>query len=90
MPPPVIRPCGGMNQPACPPTPAIVIEGVAYFTLEQMHEQSAVNYAKGIKEHAGHHGVFSAEIQNELDAASAAFITEHPDVPVISMKADDL
>ena len=40
-------PCGGKGQQACPPKPTAVINGVAYYTLEQMHEHGHVNYQKG-------------------------------------------
>ena len=52
MPKPVIGPCGGEGQPACPPTPAATINGVDYFTLEQMQEHGHKNYHKGRKDQA--------------------------------------
>ena len=39
-------PCGGRNQPACPPQPTAGTN----FTLEQMHEHGHANYQKGRKD----------------------------------------
>jgi hypothetical protein len=39
--------CGGTGQHACNPEPSIVIDGVKYWTEEQMTAQSKMNYAKG-------------------------------------------
>ena len=40
-------PCGGLNQPPCPPVPTAVIGGVALYTVEQMHEHGADCYRHG-------------------------------------------
>lgn len=53
MPEPHPWPCGGQNQPACPPVPAIVIDGVSYFTVAQVQAHGAANYQKGIKDQKG-------------------------------------
>lgn len=42
--------CGGTNQPACPPTNAVVIEGVPYYTLQQMQAYGVECYEKGVKD----------------------------------------
>jgi len=42
--------CGGDHQPACPPENAVVINGVAYYTREQMEEHGHANYQKGLKD----------------------------------------
>lgn len=39
--------CGGLNEPACEPEPAIVIEGVEYWTREQVQGVRDDNYHKG-------------------------------------------
>ena len=39
-------PCGGRNQPACPPQPTAGTN----FTPEQMHEHGHANYQKGRKD----------------------------------------
>ena len=39
-------PCGGRNQPACPPQPTAGTN----FTPEQMHEHGQANYQKGRKD----------------------------------------
>lgn len=43
-------PCGGKGQQACSPKSAAVINGTAYYTLEQMHEHGHANYQKGRKD----------------------------------------
>ena len=43
MPPPVTGPCGGPNQPACPPVPAA---GTTY-TLDEMKAHGQACYDKG-------------------------------------------
>ena len=42
--------CGGENEPACPPQPAAMVDGVSYYTHEQMLAHGAANYAKGTKD----------------------------------------
>lgn len=42
-------PCGGHNEPACAPEPAVVTaDGQPAYTLEQMQAHGALNYEKGI------------------------------------------
>ena len=50
--PPPPFPCGGPNQPACPPQPAIVIGGVEYWTREQIERAVHNGYAKCASDHA--------------------------------------
>jgi len=60
MPGPKTGPCGGVGEPACPPTPA---SGTTY-TLEEMKTYGQLNYQKGVsdtilakyKEAQGHQG----------------------------------
>ena len=40
-------PCGSKGQPACPPQPTAVINGVALYTAEQIHAHGLENYQKG-------------------------------------------
>jgi len=48
MPPPVIGPCGGLNQPACPPQPAVKgDDGFPYWTEEQVQAHGQACYDKG-------------------------------------------
>jgi hypothetical protein len=51
MPDPVLFPCGGPNQPACPPTTSASTTGepLAY-TLSDMHAYGLLNYEKGLKD----------------------------------------
>lgn len=46
MPGPKTGPCGGVGQPACPPTPA---SGTTY-TLEEMQIHGQLNYQRGLSE----------------------------------------
>jgi hypothetical protein len=41
-------PCGGINDPPCPPEPAVVIDGVKYFTDAQIREHAHNSYRKGV------------------------------------------
>lgn len=43
-------PCGGTGQPACPPTPAAVINGVEYWTRDQVELYGHMNYEKSKKD----------------------------------------
>ena len=52
MPQPHPFPCVGVNQPACPPEPAITTNGVAIYTAEDMARHGAACYAKGAADHA--------------------------------------
>jgi len=60
MPGPKTGPCGGVGEPACPPTPA---SGTTY-TLEEMQAHGQLNYNKGrsdafiehFKANQGHQG----------------------------------
>ena len=42
---PVLFPCGGAGQPACPPEPCAVVNGVALYTADQMAEYREKCYA---------------------------------------------
>jgi hypothetical protein len=50
-PPPQTGPCGGTNEPPCPPEPAIIKlasgQMLAYFTLDEMKAHGQACYAKG-------------------------------------------
>ena len=48
--PPHTTPCGGTNQPACPPTPALVQNGVKYWTEDQILRHGTNCHAKGVVE----------------------------------------
>jgi len=52
MPGPKTGPCGIPGYPACPPDNAITINGVKYYTYEQMQEHGLANYQKGRQEQA--------------------------------------
>jgi hypothetical protein len=53
MPPPVTGPCGGENQPPCAPEPAIVIDGVEYWTRDQVWTSIMDGYNKGVADCSG-------------------------------------
>ena len=44
MPKPVLTDCGGVGQPACPPTPAASVNG---YSFEEMKAHGAAQYRKG-------------------------------------------
>lgn len=44
---PKLFPCGGVNQPPCPPVPCAVINGVTLYTLEQVQQYGLEAHAKG-------------------------------------------
>ena len=41
-------PCGGTGQPICPPQPALSVEGVSYYSAQQMHAHGLANYQLGL------------------------------------------
>ena len=54
-------PCGGVNQPACPPEPAIISDQQRLYTLTEMHAHGWNCYRKGraderMTPHAGDDG----------------------------------
>jgi len=55
MPKPIIGPCGGEGQPACPPTPAVVTEGdIASAFMNLTPEQQKAGVAANA-DHPHHH-----------------------------------
>ena len=64
MPGPKTGPCGGVGEPACPPTPAALPNVRLLYSLEEMQEYGQLNYQKGVsdtilakyKKNQGHQG----------------------------------
>ena len=67
---PIVGPCGGTNQPACKPTNAAkVIDGVPYYSGEQMDAHGQLNHQKGQAD--AHHG-FKAKLKEFVDSIGNA------------------